>query len=375
MTGSNGKSTTSSLIAHLLQAAGRPAQLGGNIGVGVFALEPPRSHEIYVLELSSYQTDLASSLRCDVACLTNLSADHLDRHGGMGGYIAAKRRLLSESRARGRVVGMDSLEARQMLAQLAGGPEGRTGLYAVGAQERRTHFDGVYVDGAQLQLVRGGKELGALDLSSAEALRGAHNAANAAVAAQVCLALGLTPDEIAGGFASFEGLDHRMKTVATWRGVRFVDDSKATNADAAEKALLSFEHIRWIVGGQAKDGGLEPLEPHFDRIAKAYLIGEAAERFARHFDGAAGAPAYEICGDLQAAVRRAAAGGDPGGDRSSLPRLRQLRSISRLRRPRPALSAKPWTGLWRRGERRGLYLPLSSAMLIMRLKTLVRASF
>ncbi|MCI4664628.1 MAG: UDP-N-acetylmuramoyl-L-alanine--D-glutamate ligase [Neomegalonema sp.] len=312
VTGSNGKSTTSALIAHLINSTGRPTQLGGNIGVGVFALEPARPGEVYVLEVSSYQTDLASNLHCDVACLTNLSPDHLDRHGGFGGYIAAKRRLLTESGARGRVVGVDSLEARALLAQLAGGAEGRWGLYAVGAQARRNLFDGVYYDGAQLELIRNGETLGDIDIGDADSLRGAHNAANAAVAAQVCLALGLTSAEIAGGFRSFEGLEHRMKTIAVRRGVRYVDDSKATNSDAAEKALQSFDKIRWIVGGQPKEGGLDPLHPHFGRVAKAYLIGEASEPFAAYFDQTDGAPAYEQCGDLATAVRKAADEATPG---------------------------------------------------------------
>lgn len=312
VTGSNGKSTTSALIAHLLTTAGRPAQLGGNIGVGVFALEPPRPGEIYVIEVSSYQTDLASSLACDVAVLTNLSPDHLDRHGGLGGYMAAKRRLLTESGARARIVGVDSLETRALLAQLAGGAQGRSGLYAVGAMERRTQFDGVYYNGARLEAIRGGAPLGAFDLETAEALRGAHNAANAATAAQVCLALGLTPAEIALGFDSFEGLDHRMKTVATRAGVRYVDDSKATNFDAAAKALASFDRIRWIAGGRPKETDLGSLAPFFGAIAKAYLIGEASAPFAAALSAAPGAPRYEECGDLATAVARAVAEATPG---------------------------------------------------------------
>ncbi len=312
VTGSNGKSTSAALIAHLLASAERPAQLGGNIGVGVFALEPPRPGEIYVIEVSSYQTDLASSLACDVAALTNLSPDHLDRHGGFGGYVAAKRRLLTESGARARIVGVDSLEARALLAGLAAGAEGRAGLFATGSVLRRSAFDGVYSEGARLSMLRAGVEIGAVDLSAAEALRGAHNAANAATAAQVCLALGLTPEEIAGGMSRFGGLEHRMKTIAMRAGVRFVDDSKATNLDAAAQALASFDRIRWIAGGKAKETDLAPLAPHFGRIAKAYLIGEAAAPFAASLAAAPGAPAHERCGDLAEAVRRAAGEAAPG---------------------------------------------------------------
>lgn len=304
ITGSNGKSTTTALIGHLLQSVGRPMQLGGNIGVGVFALEPPRPGEIYVIEVSSYQTELASRLDCDVAALTNLSIDHLERHGGFGGYVAAKRRLLTESGARARVIGVDTLEARAILAQLAAGAAGRSGLFATGASARRTAFDGVYSADRRLEAVRNGATLGALDLAEADGLRGAHNAANAAIAAQVCLALGLTIDEIAGGLASFKGLEHRMKVVAERNGARFVDDSKATNMSAAATALGSFERIRWIAGGRGEDADFSLMRPHLGGVIKAYLIGEAEARLASALEGAV---AVERCADLATALRCAAA--------------------------------------------------------------------
>lgn len=313
VTGSNGKSTTTALIHHLLVSAGRPAQLGGNIGRGVFDLDAPREGEIYVLELSSYQTDLAARLQPTVAVFTNLTPDHLDRHGGIGGYFAAKRRLFTAGRPELSVIGVDEPEGRflaQSLAQsLASSPD-------PGAIRRVSVVDplegdarALVMEGATLVDRGPGGAQERYDLGALERLPGRHNHQNIALGVAAAGHLGLAPDEIRRGLATFAGLAHRLQRVAERNGVAFVNDSKATNAEAAEKALASFERVRWIAGGRAKEGGVERLRPLFGRIAKAYLIGECAGDFAAAIGAAA---PCEICGDMSTAVSRAAAEAQPG---------------------------------------------------------------
>jgi len=301
VTGSNGKSTTTALIHHIVSTAGKPTQIGGNIGRGVLDLDLPRAGETLVLELSSYQTDLARMLAPDIAVFLNLSLDHLDRHGGLGGYFAAKRRLFEIGAPETAIVGVDEIEGRA-LASILPDPvliSTRTRLRGQGRS--------VFMNKAFLTEWRG-KQLAAIDLRAMPALIGAHNHQNACAAYAACRAVGLAPGAIEDAMAGFPGLAHRMERVGTAAGVAYVNDSKATNADAAEKALLSFERIRWIAGGQAKAGGIAPLRPLFDRIAKAYLIGEAAAEFAETL----GPTPHEICDDLDRALDRARAEAAPG---------------------------------------------------------------
>ncbi len=301
VTGSNGKSTTTALIHHVLRSAGRRTQMGGNIGRGVLDLDPPRPGEILVLELSSYQIELARRLAPDIALFLNLSPDHLDRHGGLGGYFAAKRRLFEIGAPETAIAGIDETEGRY-LASICDNP------VLVSVSERpRGEARSVFMNRNHLTEWRG-RQISAFDIRGAPALLGRHNHQNACAAWAACRAVGLAPRQIEEGFASFPGLAHRMERLGTARGVTFVNDSKATNADAAEKALVSFERIRWIAGGQPKTGGIEPLRPHFGRIAKAYLIGDAAEQFAATL----GDTPHAICGDLATAVARAAADAEPG---------------------------------------------------------------
>jgi UDP-N-acetylmuramoylalanine--D-glutamate ligase len=309
VTGSNGKSTTTALIAHILRAAGRPVQMGGNIGRGVLDLDPPADGEIFALELSSYQIDLARSLAPDVAVFLNLSPDHLDRHGGEGGYFAAKKRLFELGAATRAVVGVDDMHGRFLAAALREDPATGDPVTEISVTTRpRGRGMAVFMNRNHLTEWRKGAQAAAIDLRGAPALIGRHNHQNACAAYAACRALGLGPKPIEAGLASFAGLPHRLQKIGERGGVLFVNDSKATNADAAEKALLSFERVRWIAGGAPKAGGVEPLRPLFGRVAKAYLIGQAAQDFAATL----GDTPHALCGDLATAVAMAAAEAQPG---------------------------------------------------------------
>ncbi|MEM9058862.1 MAG: UDP-N-acetylmuramoyl-L-alanine--D-glutamate ligase [Pseudomonadota bacterium] len=296
VTGSNGKSTTTALIHHILKEAGRPTQMGGNIGVGVLDLEIPQEGEVIVLELSSYQTDLAGILAPDVAVFLNLSPDHLDRHGGMGGYFAAKKRLFEIGAPQHAIIGIDEPEGRYLTGLL----DDPVRVSVV--EKPKSSTRSVFMNRNHLTEWRG-KQIAAVDLRDAPNLRGKHNHQNACAAWAACRAIGIAPRQIEAALGTFPGLAHRMELLGTADGVAYVNDSKATNADAAEKALLSYEKIRWIAGGLPKAGGIEPLQPLFDRIAKTYLIGDAAEAFAATLGDAP----HQICGTLEAAVEAARA--------------------------------------------------------------------
>lgn len=308
VTGSNGKSTTTALIAHILAAAGRDVQMGGNIGRGVLGLEPARDGQITVLELSSYQTELARALAPDIAVFLNLSADHLDRHGGMGGYFAAKARLFTAGGPERSVIGVDEPEGRFLAGQLREMAD--TGEPVIRIASRKLSGDGWHVVARKGFLAewRKGRQVASVDLRAMRGLPGAHNHQNACAAWAVCRSIGLAPREIEAHLASYPGLPHRCQVVAEKGGVTFVNDSKATNADAAEKSLLAFRNIRWIVGGQGKDGGIARLQPLFDRVKKAYLVGASATEFAAQL----GDTPKVDCGTVAAAVARAAAEGEPG---------------------------------------------------------------
>jgi UDP-N-acetylmuramoylalanine--D-glutamate ligase len=309
VTGSNGKSTTTALIAHLLRQAGRPVQMGGNIGRGALDLDPPADGETIVLELSSYQTELARALTPDVAVFLNLSPDHLDRHGGEGGYFAAKKRLF-ELGAPGRaIIGVDDAHGRFLATALCEDQASGAPVTRISSAERlRGRGWSVFMNRNHLTEWRKGAQVAALDMRAAPALVGNHNHQNACAAYAAVRALGLGPKAIEAGLASFAGLPHRLQKLAEKDGVAFVNDSKATNADAAEKALRAYDRVRWIAGGRPKAGGITPLGPLFGRVAKAYLIGEAAGAFAATL----GATPHALCGDLAAATRMAAAEARPG---------------------------------------------------------------
>lgn len=309
ITGSNGKSTTTALIAHILQEAGKPVQMGGNIGRGVLDLDPASDGEIVVLELSSYQTELARALAPDMAVFMNLSPDHLDRHGGIGGYFAAKRRLFAEGGPDKAIIGVDEPEGRYLANQIR--QDSKTGDPVIAISSgRKLQGNGwsVFARKGFLAEWRKGRQVASIDLRNMQGLPGAHNHQNACAAYAVCRALAMAPKVIETGLRSYGGLAHRCQIVVDKGGIIFVNDSKATNADAAQKALLAFKNIHWIVGGQAKEGGIAGLEPLFDRVTKAYLVGDAADQFADQL----GEVAYERSGTVAAAVKSAAKNAKPG---------------------------------------------------------------
>ena len=307
ITGSNGKSTTSALVHHILKHAGRPTQLAGNIGRGVLDIEPAIDGEVVVLELSSYQTDLARNLTPDVAVFTNLSPDHLDRHAGMGGYFAAKRRLFAEGGPDRAVIGVDEPEGRFLAGQLSEGAADDR-VIRVSVDRKLTGLGWqVFARKGFLSEYRGGKQIGSIDLRSITGLPGAHNHQNACAAYAACRTLGFAPKIIEAAFHSFGGLPHRSQTVGEAGGVRFVNDSKATNVDSAVKALAAFKNIRWICGGLEKEGGLGSLSEPLETVRKAYVIGREAAQFAMKLGVEA-----EVCGTMDIAVARAVEDAEAG---------------------------------------------------------------
>lgn len=308
VTGSNGKSTTTALIHHILLEAGRPAQMAGNIGTGVLSIEPAQDGAVVVLELSSYQTELARALTPDVAVFTNLSPDHLDRHGGRGGYFAAKRRLFAEGGPDRAVIGVDEEEGRFLAAQMGLDAQDDRVIRVSSGQKLDRFVWSVFARKGFLAEWRKGRQVASIDLRAMPGLPGAHNHQNACAAYAAARAVGLAPRQIEAALASFAGLPHRSQLVGERGGVRFVNDSKATNVDAAAKALQAFPRIRWIAGGLGKEGGIAALQPYLGSVAKAYLIGHSARDFALEL----GQTPHEICLTMERAVARAAAEAEPG---------------------------------------------------------------
>lgn len=278
ITGTNGKSTTTALVGHILAETGRAVAVAGNIGRPVLDLDPLPDDAVHVFEMSSFQIDLTSSLRPEVAALLNMTPDHLDRHGDMDGYVAAKWRLFANmDSACHAVVGVDDRYGVRLVQHLsvAGGPQ--LLKVKVGEPQAGTVYviDGnLFVDGLKV-----------MDIAAASALPGPHNHQNAAVAFAICHLLGLRTAEIVAGIRSFPGLPHRIEKVGALGGIRFYNDSKATNPDAAAKALAAFDNIYWIAGGKPKDGRLDAVFPYLGRVRRAYLIGQAEARFAAELAG------------------------------------------------------------------------------------------
>jgi len=291
ITGTNGKSTTTALLAHVLKSAGRDVQVGGNLGTPILSLAPPAANRTHVIECSSFQIDLAPSLDPTVGILLNLTPDHLDRHGTMENYAAIKERLTAG--AEFAVIGVDDEFCRAIANRLD-----RAGKRVVGISVDKKLADGIFLEGERIVQAEGGKPIFSLSLAGIGSLRGTHNAQNAAAAFAAARALGVEPAKIAAALKTFPGLAHRMEEVGRKGAILFVNDSKATNADAAARALASFSDIFWIAGGRAKEGGLSGLEPFYPRIRKAYLIGEAAEAFAKQLE----ATPHVVAGTLDRAV-------------------------------------------------------------------------
>jgi UDP-N-acetylmuramoylalanine--D-glutamate ligase len=308
VTGSNGKSTTTALIHHILQMAERPTQMAGNIGRGVLDIDPAVDGEVVVLELSSYQTELARSLTPDIAVFSNLSPDHLDRHGGMGGYFAAKRRLFAEGGPDRCVIGVDEVEGAYLANQMGMGAQDDRVIRISSGQKLEGFGWSVFARKGFLAEWRKGRQVASIDLRTVAGLPGAHNHQNACAAYAACRSVGIGPKLIEDAFHSFAGLPHRSQVVGERDGVRFVNDSKATNVDSAAKALQAFARIRWIAGGMGKDGGIAGLQAHLGSVVKAYLIGHSARDFALQL----GTVPYDICETMQRAVAMAAAEAEPG---------------------------------------------------------------
>jgi UDP-N-acetylmuramoylalanine--D-glutamate ligase len=299
ITGTNGKSTTTALIHHLLKSAGRAADLGGNIGTAVLTLEPPSADRAHVVECSSYQIDLAPTIDPRVGIFINVSEDHLDRHGTIEHYAVVKERLVAGVQNDGAaVIGVDDEWCAAAAERVAA-----KGKNVVRISARRRLSDGIFAENGAIIRAADGKTETIATLDGIGSLRGVHNAQNACCAAASALALGLSSQQIQAGLRSFPGLAHRMEQVGRKGAVLFVNDSKATNADSSAQALASFTDMFWIAGGKAKTGGITSLEQFFPRIRKAYLVGEAAGEFARTLDGKV---PYEMTGTIDRAVEASA---------------------------------------------------------------------
>jgi UDP-N-acetylmuramoylalanine--D-glutamate ligase len=282
VTGTNGKSTTTALIGHILKSCGYDAQVGGNIGKPALDLDPPWAKTVYVLETSSYQIDLAPGLAPDVALLTNLSPDHIDRHGSMAGYVAVKESLLAHTASDGCVaVGVDDPDSAAIYTRLAA----VYGTNAIAVSVGKALGRGIFViDGALYDSCEKPSSLIG-DLKTATHLPGVHNWQNAALAYAAVKHMVKDPRAVMSAIQRFPGLAHRIEDVGRIGKVRFINDSKATNANAAARALACFDDIFWIAGGKPKEGGIVDLEPWFSRMRRAYLIGEAAEDFGHALAG------------------------------------------------------------------------------------------
>ena len=299
ITGTNGKSTTTALVAHLLRSAGHDVQLGGNIGTAILSLEPPRAGRVHVIEMSSYQIDLTPTLDPSIGILLNVSEDHIDRHGTLRNYAAIKERLVARVQRDGSaIIGVDDDWCRASADRVE-----RSGKRVLRVSVLQTLAEGLYVEGEQVMQASNGDARTIANLRGIGSLRGTHNAQNAVCASGAALEIGLTPAAIQAGLQSFPGLAHRMEIIARKGRVLFVNDSKATNADSAARALACFSDIFWIAGGQPKTGGIDQLAGYFPRIRKAYLIGEAAAGFAAGLEGRV---PFVVAGSLDRAVELAA---------------------------------------------------------------------
>jgi UDP-N-acetylmuramoylalanine--D-glutamate ligase len=299
ITGTNGKSTTTALIGHILAAAGESVEVGGNLGPPALGLRPLGTDGTYVLELSSFQLELVDTLAFDIAVLLNVTPDHLDRHGDMDGYVTAKKRIFAgQTSACSAIIGIDDAICRDLAAFLR--QEDQARVVPISVKEPAP--GGVYVENGWLVDALDGSPTRVFDLAEAPRLPGSHNAQNAAAAYAVGRQAGISVAAAIAGIRTFPGLAHRQELVDTIDGVRYINDSKATNADATEKALACYEAIYWIAGGLPKAGGITSLAPYFTRLRHAFLIGNATGEFAATLDGKV---SYTRCGDLATAIATA----------------------------------------------------------------------
>jgi len=299
ITGTNGKSTTTALIAHMMREAGFDTQMGGNIGTAILSLEPPSLDRVHVIEMSSYQIDLTPLLNPSVGILLNVTPDHIDRHGTLEHYAAVKERLVAGVQRDGTaLISVDDDWCRAAADRVEA-----AGTHVIRISVLEPLDSGIVVEHGAIWQIAGGVRCAIADIGGIGSLRGSHNAQNAAFAAAAARALGVGNDVLQKGLRSFPGLAHRMEQVGHVGATLFVNDSKGTNADATAKALASFDDIFWIAGGKPKEGGIESLAEFFPKIRKAYLIGEAANAFAATLEGKV---PYEISVTLDVAVANAA---------------------------------------------------------------------
>ncbi|RCK49909.1 UDP-N-acetylmuramoyl-L-alanyl-D-glutamate synthetase [Thalassospira profundimaris] len=299
ITGTNGKSTTTALTAHIIAQSGIKTQVGGNLGYPVLGFDALDVDDCYVLELSSYQLDLLNQAAFDASALLNITPDHLDRHGGMTGYIGAKRTIFARQKGpKWAIISIDDDHCAQMATELA--REGGHRIVEISVNGPAPH--GVYVDDHWLIDDLDNARDPILDLATVTHMPGRHNWQNIAFAYALCRARQVAPRDIIAGIMSFPGLAHRQEQLGTIDGITFVNDSKATNAEATAKALSAYDNIYWILGGKPKEGGIDGLDAFYGRIKKAFLIGSAAEAFAATLNGHV---PFEQCGTLDIATRRA----------------------------------------------------------------------
>ncbi len=305
ITGTNGKSTTTALVAHLMREAGYDTQMGGNIGNAILSLEPPKLGRVHVIEMSSYQIDLTPTLDPSVGILLNITEDHIDRHGTLKQYAAVKERLVANVQRGGTaIVGVDDAWSAAAADQTE-----QHGKHVVRVSVTRSLAQGVFLEGDTIMSASGDARVEIARIDNIGSLRGGHNGQNAACASAAALALGVSGKVLQDGLRSFPGLAHRMEQIGRKGRVLFINDSKGTNADAAAHALSSFDEVFWIAGGKPKTGGIESLREFFPRIRKAYLIGEAAQEFA----GTLGSVPHVISNDLETAVPHAAKDAEASG--------------------------------------------------------------
>lgn len=297
ITGTNGKSTTTALIAHLLSVAGKDVQMGGNIGTAILSLDPFKAGRYYVVECSSFQIDLTPSINPTIGILLNLSPDHIDRHGTFSNYCAIKQRLVEGAKTS--LIGIDDPACFDIFKALK---QQKKNVHPV-SRYSKPDDGGYYALGNALYSFANGKPVERLTLAGIDSLRGSHNAQNALMSLATVDMLKIHFDDLHGAFASYSGLPHRMQQVRKIGHALFVNDSKATNAEASAPALATFDHIYWIIGGLAKEGGITALKQYFPKICKAYLIGDAADDFARTIGSAF---PIAMCGTLDNAVKQAA---------------------------------------------------------------------
>lgn len=301
VTGTNGKSTTTSLIGHILTSAGGKPEVGGNLGTPALTFAPVGNDGCYVLEVSSYQLDLIQSARFNIAMLLNVTPDHIDRHGSMAGYVEAKTHIFDrQMKHDAAIVSIDDDYSRSVFASL----KQTSKAHLVGVSVTHELKQGVYVDreGILHDKITHGQHV-MVDLNGMASLTGRHNWQNAAFAYAACKLHGVAQPLIEKGLRSFPGLRHRLQIVSTIHGVRFINDSKATNADATANALAPFTNIYWIAGGKPKEGGIASLQQYFPNIAHAFLIGEAENAFANTIGGQV---PFTRCGTLANAFNAAA---------------------------------------------------------------------